>query len=173
MDRDQQKVLKVFGSIKKADSTVASIRAGLGTDYADYLCQELSKQGHLEMVSEEIPRLWRITEQGKEAAQKASEEEAARKAIDWAKIKCAFCHGTGKDPFHLLSYLSDCPVCHGRKTVRVAKPYETCKACAGTGIYFKSKMYCWTCRGKGVVTVRGVPIEQQEAKVSGSMVPEG
>ena len=173
MDSDQEKALKVFGRFKEMDSTVVSIRAGLSSDYADYLCQELSKQGHLEMLSEEKPRLWRITGQGEEAAQKASEEEAARKAVDWAKLKCAFCHGTGRDPFHLLSHLSNCPVCHGRKVVRVAKPYETCKACAGTGVYFNSKMYCWTCRGKGVVTVRGVPIEQQEAQASGSAVPGG
>jgi len=173
MDSDQEKVLKVFGRFKKADSTVVSTRAGLGSDYADYLCQELSKEGHLEMLSEEKPRLWRVTEQGQKAAQKVREEEAARKTVDWAVLKCAFCHGTGRDPFGLLSHLSNCPVCHGRKTVRVVKPYETCEACAGTGVYFNSKMYCWTCRGKGVVTVRGAPAEQQKAKVSGSMAPPG
>ena len=168
MDSDQEKVLKVFGRFKKADSTVVSTRAGLGSDYADYLCQELSKEGHLEMLSEEKPRLWRVTEQGEETEQRIREEEAARKAVDWAVLKCAFCRGRGRDPYGVLSRLSNCPVCHGRRTVRVAKPYETCEACAGTGHYFNSRMYCWTCRGKGVVTVSGAPAEQQEAKVSGS-----
>lgn len=154
MNTDQGKVLKVFGALNEANSTLVGIKAGLGSDYANYMCQSLTKEGFLELVSEKKPVFYRITEQGQKVAQKASEEEAAKKKVDWEVIKCAFCRGTGRDPFGLLSYLSNCPVCHGRGTVRVAKPYETCKACEGTGLYFKSKMYCWTCRGKGVVTVR-------------------
>ncbi len=66
------------------------------------------------------------------------------------EIKCAFCKGTGKDPFG-LSKLSDCPICHGKGTVKVSKPYEKCRACDGTGVYIRSHMYCWYCKGKGVV----------------------
>ena len=84
MDSDQEKGLKVFGRFKKADSTVVSTSAGLGSDYADYLCQELSKEGHLDVLSEEKPRSWRVTEQGQKAAQKVREEEAARETVDWA-----------------------------------------------------------------------------------------
>ncbi|MBU4311713.1 MAG: hypothetical protein KJ706_03225 [Candidatus Omnitrophica bacterium] len=66
------------------------------------------------------------------------------------EIKCAFCKGTGKDPFG-LSRLSDCPICHGKGVAEVKKPYEKCKACNGTGVYIRSHLYCWPCRGKGVV----------------------
>ncbi len=67
------------------------------------------------------------------------------------EIKCAFCKGRGKDPFKVLSPLSNCPVCNGRGVVRVRKSYEKCKACDGTGVYTRSHLYCWTCHGKGVV----------------------
>ena len=74
--------------------------------------------------------------------------------FNWAELECAFCQGTGRDPFKLLSPLSNCPVCQGRRSVRVVEPYETCGACQGTGLYFNSRMYCWSCHGKGVRTVR-------------------
>jgi len=69
----------------------------------------------------------------------------------WVEIKCAFCQG--KDPFKVLSHLSNCPVCGGKGKVRVKEPYETCGACGGTGVYLRSRLYCWPCRGKGVVTI--------------------
>ena len=71
--------------------------------------------------------------------------------VDSAEVKCAFCRGTGLDRFPVLSPLSSCPVCHGRGVVRVEKPYEKCARCGGTGVYTGSHLYCWTCRGKGVV----------------------
>ena len=70
---------------------------------------------------------------------------------DKVKIKCAFCKGTGKDPFG-LSKLSDCPVCHGKGMAKVKKPYEKCKACDGGGVYIRSHLYCWPCRGTGVIS---------------------
>lgn len=74
--------------------------------------------------------------------------------VKLATVKCAFCKGTGRDPFPILSALSNCPACGGRKTVTVREPYETCKACDGTGLYSNSKMYCWSCRGKGVIPIK-------------------
>ena len=76
------------------------------------------------------------------------------------KITCAFCKGKGKDPFKLLSPLSNCPVCNGQKTVYVIKPHETCPACEGTGVYTRSKLFCWNCHGKGVVHVK--PAEEAD-----------
>ncbi len=67
------------------------------------------------------------------------------------EIKCAFCKGKGIDPFG-LSRLSDCPICHRKRTVKVVKPNEKCKACDGTGVYIRSHLYCWPCRGTGVVS---------------------
>ena len=74
------------------------------------------------------------------------------------RVQCAFCKGTGRDPFG-LSHLSNCVACGGKGTKLVAEPYETCGACEGTGHFYRSHMYCWTCRGKGVV-----PAEEQMAE---------
>ena len=98
---------------------------------------------------------------------KKSAGKNAVKTIEknYATVKCAFCKGRGIDPFPILSHLSTCPVCQGRGAVRVKKPYTTCTACGGTGIYARSRLYCWTCRGKGVVHASpGTAINQQEGK---------
>jgi len=81
-------------------------------------------------------------------AKKLKKLEEVKKNI--VEIKCAFCKGKGKDPFG-LSKLSNCPICHGKGTVEVKKPYEKCRACGGGGVYIRSHLYCWPCRGKGVV----------------------
>ncbi len=72
----------------------------------------------------------------------------------WVESKCAFCGGTGRDPFKVLSPLSNCGVCGGKGTVRVKEPHETCPACGGTGVYYRSRLSCGTCGGKGVVPVK-------------------
>lgn len=87
---------------------------------------------------------------GKRRRPALTPEELKEIEKNTVEIKCAFCKGKGKDPFG-LSKLSNCPICHGRKTVKVTKPYEKCKACEGTGLYFRSHLYCWPCRGTGVV----------------------
>lgn len=76
--------------------------------------------------------------------------EKARK--NTALVPCAFCKGTGKDPYG-LSHLSNCVACGGTGNQLAAEPYETCPACEGTGLYLRSHLYCWTCRGKGVIHV--------------------
>lgn len=67
-------------------------------------------------------------------------------------VKCAFCNGTGKDPFGLLSPLSTCQVCSGRGKVSVTPPTIKCAFCNGTGIYLDKRITCTVCGGKGVVT---------------------
>ena len=79
--------------------------------------------------------------------------KATAKAAKWVEVQCAFCRGTGRDPFGVLSVLSNCPTCGGKGTVRVKEPYETCSVCRGTGIYYRSRLSCGTCGGKGVVHV--------------------
>ena len=76
---------------------------------------------------------------------------AVKVEVDFAEVKCAFCQGAGRDRYPVLSPLSNCPVCNGRGVVRVREPYEKCTRCEGTGVYTGSHLYCWTCRGKGVV----------------------
>ena len=69
---------------------------------------------------------------------------------NYARVSCAFCKGTGIDPYG-LSPLSKCVACGGKGYAFVKKPYEKCGACAGRGRYIGTHMYCWTCKGKGVV----------------------
>lgn len=89
-------------------------------------------------------------------------KDAETNLPEMERITCAFCKEKGKDPFKLLSPLSNCPVCQGHKTVYVTAPYETCPACEGTGVYYRSKLFCWKCQGKGVVHVRAE--EEAEAE---------
>jgi len=73
-------------------------------------------------------------------------------------ITCAFCRGTGKDPFGLLSELSACQVCLGAGKVKVPLPRRPCAFCDGTGIYAETRLTCTVCGGKGANTVEE-PVE--------------
>jgi len=67
---------------------------------------------------------------------------------------CAFCRGTGKDPFGIMSRLSICYACKGKKNLTVAKPVGICPYCQGTGTSpIGARNYCLACRGRGMVTV--------------------
>lgn len=76
-----------------------------------------------------------------------------KKTTAEAGITCAFCNGTGKDPFEILSSLSICQVCKGTGKVRVTPPTAKCAFCNGTGTYLNKRITCTVCGGKGVVTV--------------------
>lgn len=45
-----------------------------------------------------------------------------REERDRMLVECAFCHGTGKDPFGVMSWLSTCYACLGQKSLWVLKP---------------------------------------------------
>ena len=90
------------------------------------------------------------------------------------KVKCAFCEGTGKDPFGCMSHLSNCQVCSGRGVVRVQPPVVECAFCEGTGIQPHSphRLTCSACGGKGVVTAIGDSITCPTCEGSGiTMAP--
>ena len=70
-------------------------------------------------------------------------------------IECAFCRGTGKDPFGVMSILSACQVCGGRGTVAIGEPFANCAFCKGSGIHPFHRLTCTACGGKGVVPVAG------------------
>lgn len=72
---------------------------------------------------------------------------------EWVEVKCAFCLGTGKEPFGFLSILSTCGACGGKGTVTVKEPYVPCLTCGGTGIQPFTRLRCLDCGGKGVRTV--------------------
>jgi DnaJ-class molecular chaperone len=68
-------------------------------------------------------------------------------------VTCAYCGGTGKDRWNLLSALSRCSACTGTGTHIVQAPYRACAHCAGTGRHPHLRVTCTTCRGAGVVHV--------------------
>jgi DnaJ-class molecular chaperone len=69
------------------------------------------------------------------------------------ELRCAFCGGTGKDPFDLLSSHASCEVCAGSGKVMVTPPVRRCAFCHGSGVFPRSRLTCTTCMGKGAVTV--------------------
>ena len=75
-----------------------------------------------------------------------------RKRVE-AEVQCAFCRGSGKDPFRILSPLSTCGVCGGKGKVIVEVPYVPCAFCGGRGIHPRSRLTCTACMGKGVIHV--------------------
>jgi DnaJ-class molecular chaperone len=65
-------------------------------------------------------------------------------------IKCAYCNGTGKDPFVLLSPLSDCLVCNSSGQIEVDEPIIKCVFCSGSGKNpLGARVPCIVCGGKG------------------------
>lgn len=68
------------------------------------------------------------------------------------QIVCAFCKGSGKDPFDLLSDLAACQVCGGTGKVEVEEPATKCVFCKGSGAYHGTRITCTVCRGRGMVT---------------------
>ncbi len=74
-------------------------------------------------------------------------------AVKRAEVKCAFCHGTGRDPFGVMSHLSTCSICGGKGTVRVTEPYVPCRACDQTGVQPHTRLDCLACGGRGVISI--------------------
>ena len=69
------------------------------------------------------------------------------------KIPCAFCHGTGKDPFGQLYPVSTCQDCHGRIEIYILTPFKTCTYYPGTGLAFSTQNTSTSCRGRGVISL--------------------
>jgi DnaJ-class molecular chaperone len=65
-------------------------------------------------------------------------------------IRCAYCNGTGKDPYDLLSAISHCLVCNGSGRIEVEEPMKKCVFCSGTGKNpLGARVTCIVCGGKG------------------------
>jgi len=71
-------------------------------------------------------------------------------ATQRASVPCAFCRGTGWDPFGIMSVLSACCVCGGMGIVSIKALYVRCAFCHGTGVYPHSRQTCTACGGAGV-----------------------
>jgi DnaJ-class molecular chaperone len=88
-------------------------------------------------------------------------------------ITCAFCKGTGKDPFNLLSELALCQVCIGTGRVHIEDPPVECAFCKGTGVHPHTRISCTVCEGKGSVTHNKSSSEQcPKCKGKGHKVSE-
>jgi len=89
-------------------------------------------------------------------------------------VQCAFCKGSGKDPFNLLSELATCQVCGGRGKVKVKDLAVKCAFCKGTGVYpHNARVTCTVCNGKGMVTVKGPSEECPKCKGTGEEIDSG
>lgn len=73
---------------------------------------------------------------------------------------CAFCRGSGKDPFGVMSPLSACQVCGGKKRIKILEPCVECAYCGGSGIFPTQRLTCTVCRGKGCVNVNNSPYKE-------------
>ena len=69
-------------------------------------------------------------------------------------VRCAFCAGTGRDRFGILSPPSACQVCLGRGVVEVPEPRVPCACCRGLGVQPHTRLTCSSCGGRGAQTVR-------------------
>jgi len=89
-------------------------------------------------------------------------------------VQCAFCKGSGKDPFNLLSEFAICQVCGGRGKVEVKEPAAKCAFCKGTGVYpHNARVTCTVCNGKGLVSVKGPSEECPKCKGTGQEIDSG
>jgi DnaJ-class molecular chaperone len=73
--------------------------------------------------------------------------------LQQVEVECAFCKGSGRDPFDLLSTVSACQVCSGTGKRLLTAPVAKCAYCGGSGVHPHSRMVCMTCRGAGQVSV--------------------
>lgn len=67
---------------------------------------------------------------------------------------CAFCEGTGRDPFGIMSGLSLCQVCGGRGSVTVSEPAVACAYCGSKGRQRHQRLTCTSCGGRGRIAIR-------------------
>ena len=64
-------------------------------------------------------------------------------------VTCSFCGGKGKDPFGIMSWLSNCVVCGGRGVVLLPVSRRRCAHCQATGAI--KTFTCTVCHGTGYV----------------------
>lgn len=78
---------------------------------------------------------------------------AGRVRVPEPRAGCAFCAGRGVRPSTRLT----CGACGGKGVQTVKEPLEPCANCGSTGREPTGKLlYCLTCNGVGMVTVRPV-----------------
>jgi len=83
-----------------------------------------------------------------------SEMEIIERTGNQVTLRCAFCDGTGKDPFGVMSMKSNSQVCGGKGSVTIREPAIVCAFCGGSGVHDEQRLTCTVCRGKGMVTIK-------------------
>ncbi len=73
-------------------------------------------------------------------------------------IKCAFCKGTGQNPY----FKHACPSCKGTGSRQVTGRQMICNDCHGSGHKSGTTLTCYTCTGVGVIA--DARAELQEAR---------
>ena len=74
-------------------------------------------------------------------------EESEGKAV----VSCAYCRGTGRDRFGIMSSRSTCTGCGGKGKVWTKKPLVRCAYCHGSGVSpIGARNPCLARRGTGV-----------------------
>ncbi len=68
-------------------------------------------------------------------------------------VTCGFCGGKGRDPFGIMSPLSTCVVCGGRRQRTLRQPFIDCPYCRGTGVHPFTRLTCIICDGVGKVEI--------------------
>lgn len=94
-----------------------------------------------------------MTEGNPEKTTAAQRRQAADRGRSTVDVVCAFCSGTGRDPFGILSPLATCQVCGGTGRRILHPPTAPCPFCRGTGVHPGSRNTCTTCDGVGVVEI--------------------
>lgn len=154
---NEKELLGYFKEIDGANAVKMSSKMALSIDYTQSLCTKLAAKGFLAKVSQTRFPVYCIPENKgkiKERLKKETKPGKAAQKKSMTEVKCAFCKGTGRDPFGLMSVLSKCQVCKGRGTVMIEEPYEKCPVCDGTGVQYNKKLNCLACRGKGVLPMK-------------------
>ena len=154
---NERELLAFFKDVNEANAVIMCKKMFLSLHYTQTLCNRLVASGVLSVVSS---GRWPVyTANGKEV--KVVKEARITKRVKRTKIvlkpkvevKCAYCKGKGRDPWQLMSPLSNCQVCNGKGTVKIEEPFETCPVCKGRGNERNKKLSCLTCKGKGVVHI--------------------
>lgn len=80
-------------------------------------------------------------------------------------VDCRYCKKSGLDYDHL----SPCPICRGKKSLKVKGPAVTCAFCRGRGFADGRATVCRVCHGKGLVTVERSVEKCPECKGKGKI----
>jgi len=62
-------------------------------------------------------------------------------------INCAFCKGTGENPY----FRHICPVCKGEGKNQITSKHMACVDCHGSGHKRGTTLTCYTCAGLGAI----------------------